>query len=200
MVRRLAERQEFYGARLRQFALQMETTAYPTEPEHLDEVVALQVYGLLSVVVNLNLEAHSLVAQMQTELEAVASRLADAAVTDRLTGLMNRTEMERQIESKRTQGVEPVLLHVELDREVAPETTRQIAEKLVAQFRHSDRVSRWSPTEFLILFDGSIEIAESRAPQVVAWIAGRYDLPDGTSEDVTAQVGVLLITEPVESP
>lgn len=199
IVHRLAQRQEFYGARLRQFATQMQTTAYPGDPAHLSEVVALQVTGLLSLVESLNHEAHSLVTSMQAELEAVEQRLADAAVTDRLTGLMNRQEMERQIEAKRAEGVEPVLLRIELSHEVAPEVTRQIAEKLVAQFRHSDRICRWSPAEFLVLFDGSVEIAERRGPQVVAWITGHYDLPGGVREDVTATSALLSSSDLVAS-
>jgi GGDEF domain-containing protein len=77
--------------------------------------------------------------------------------------------------------------------------TRQVAEKLVAQFRPSDRVSRWSPTEFLVLFDAPVEIAERRAPQVVAWLAGSYDLPGGAKEDVTVELGLLRAAELFEA-
>jgi GGDEF domain-containing protein len=199
IVHRLAQRQEFYSARLRQFASQMQATTYPTDPAHLEEVVALQVAGLLSVVESLNNEARSLVAQMQNQLAASEERLADATITDPDTGLMNRLEMERHLEARRAEGIEPVLLHLTLGRQADPDVTRQIAEKLVAQFRPSDRVSRWSPTEFLVLFDGTVEIAERRAPQVVAWIAGRYDLPNGSTEEVTVELGLLRNAELVES-
>ncbi|HEV8147042.1 MAG TPA: GGDEF domain-containing protein [Bryobacteraceae bacterium] len=199
IVQRLAQRQEFYSARLRQFATQMQVAAYPSDPAQLEEVVALQVAGLLSVVESLNNEARSLVAQMQNQLAASEQRLAEATITDPDTGLMNRLEMERHLAARRAAGVEPVLLHITLGCETTPDVTRQVAEKLVAQFRPSDRVSRWSPTEFLVLFDGTVEIAERRGPQVVAWIAGSYDLPDGTTEDVTVELGLLRSAELVES-
>jgi len=199
IVHRLAQRQEFYSARLRQFASQMQATNYPTDPAQLEEVVALQVAGLLSVVESLNNEARSLVAQMQNHLATSEERLADATITDPHTGLMNRLEMERLIDARRAEGIEPVLVHVALGRETTPEVTRQVAEKLVAQFRPSDRVSRWSPTEFLVLFDAPIEIAERRAPQVVAWIAGSYDLPGGAKEDVTVELGLLRAAELFEA-
>jgi hypothetical protein len=39
IVHRLAQRQEFYSARLRQFASQMQATEYPTTAAQLEEVV-----------------------------------------------------------------------------------------------------------------------------------------------------------------
>lgn len=126
-------------------------------------------------------------------------RLTRRTVADPDTGLMNRVEMERHLEVRRAEVIEPVLLHLTLGREADPDVTRQVAEKLVAQFRPSARVSRWSPTEFVVLFDGTVEIAERRAPQVVAWIAGRYDLPNGTTEEVTVELGRLRNAELVES-
>src|SRR5580698_1138862 len=38
IVRTLAHRQDFYGTRLRQFAAQMETAVYPSDPEHLKDL------------------------------------------------------------------------------------------------------------------------------------------------------------------
>ena len=75
IVRSLAKRQDFYGIRLRQFALQMETTAYPTDAEHLQEVVTLQASGLQSCIESMSHETHSLVTRMHNELEAVERRL-----------------------------------------------------------------------------------------------------------------------------
>ena len=124
IVKSLAQRQEFYGARLRQFAAQMETTPYPTDPEHLAEVVALQAAGLLGCVESMSNDTQSLVARMRDELAAVTQRLEDAEVTDRLTGLMNRKEMERQIEQRRAAGEEPVLVVFELSGDVRDEVAQ----------------------------------------------------------------------------
>lgn len=54
VAHRLAQKQDFYCARLRQFATQIETAAYPTDAEHFREVVALQATGLLSCVESMN--------------------------------------------------------------------------------------------------------------------------------------------------
>lgn len=186
IVKTLTHRQDFYGARLRQFAAQMEATTYPTEQEALQEVVALQVIGLLSCVESMTHETQSLLTRMHNELEAVEVRIKDAEVTDPLTGLMNRREMERQIESRRAAGTVPVLLHFQLTGEVNDEVMKQVAARLGSHFRHKDFIARWTNTEFLVLFQGPPEIAQVRVEQIVPWISGRYLLDSGES----VQVGV----------
>jgi GGDEF domain-containing protein len=186
IVRSLAQRQDFYGARLRQFAAQMEATGYPTDPGHLQEVVALQVAGLLSCVESMSHETQSLVMRMRNELGAVERRLQEFEVTDPLTGLMNRREMERQIETRRNAGTPPVLLHIQLSGEVNAEVMQQVASRLGSQFRHKDFVCRWTDTDFLVMFQGPPEIAQMRLEQIVPWVAGRYLLESGES----VQIGV----------
>ena len=187
IVRSLAQRQDFYGARLRQFAGQMESTAYPTDAGHLQEVVALQVAGLLSCVESMSHETQSLVMRMRNELGAVERRLQEFEVTDPLTGLMNRREMERQIESKKNGGTPPVLLHIQLSGEVSAEVMQQVASRLGSQFRHKDFVSRWTDTDFLVLFQGPPEIAQMRADQIVPWVAGKYRLESGESVQIAVE-------------
>jgi GGDEF domain-containing protein len=190
IVRSLAQRQDFYGARLRQFAGQMEATAYPTDAGHLQEVVALQVAGLLSCVESMSHETQSLVMRMRNELGAVERRLQEFEVTDPLTGLMNRREMERQIESKKKAGTPPVLLHIQLSGEVNAEVMQQVASRLGSQFRHKDFVCRWTDTDFLVLFQGPPEIAQMRMDQIVPWVAGKYRLESGESVQIAVQASL----------
>ncbi len=186
IVRSLTQRQDFYAARLRQFAGQMEATTYPTDPDSLKETVALQVAGLLSAIESMTHETQSLVVRMRNELGEVEKRLQESEVTDPLTGLMNRREMERQIKIRKDAGTPPVLLHFQLDGEVNTEVMQQVASRMGSQFRHKDFVCRWTDTEFLVLFQGPVEIAQMRSEQIVPWVAGRYLLGDGTS----VQIGV----------
>jgi GGDEF domain-containing protein len=191
IVKSLAQRQEFYGARLRQFAAQMETTAYPTEPEHLSEVVALQAAGLLGCVESMNNDTHSLVSRMREELAATTQRLEEAEVTDRLTGLINRKEMERQIAQRRAAGEEPVLVVFELSGDVSDEVSRQAGARLGSQFRYKDLVCRWDEYQFLVMFQGGLEIARTRTEQIVPWIAGRYPLDNGETVDIHVEAGIV---------
>jgi GGDEF domain-containing protein len=185
-VQSLAQRQEFYGARLRQFAAQMENTSYPAEPEHLGEVVALHVAGLLSLVESMGHETHSLIKRMHDELAGIERRLAETEVADRVTGLMKRREMERQIKSRQESGAVVTLLLFELTGPVNDDVACQAGARLSTQFRYRDLVCRWTDSEFLVLFHGTPQRAQSRAEQVVPWLDGTYRLEGGDSVEVSA--------------
>jgi hypothetical protein len=185
IIRTLAQRQDFYGARLRQFAAQMESPPYPPnldqqDAERLSEVAASQVAGLLSCVESMSHESQSLLKRMRDEMALVERRIADAEITDPVTGLMNRREMERCIEAAQADG-EPVLLLFEFRDDLPAEVAQQVAARLGSQFRHNDLISRWSERQFLVLFQGRAEIASMRAEQVSPWIAGRYLLDTGAT-------------------
>jgi GGDEF domain-containing protein len=188
IVRSLTHRHDFYAARLRQFAAQMESATYPTDPELLQETVGLQVVGLLSCIESMSHETQSLVIRMRNELGAVEQRLKESEVTDPLTGLMNRREMERQIESRKAAGSPLVLLHFQLCGDVSTEVMQQVGSRLGSQFRHKDFVCRWTDTDFLVLFQGPQEIAQMRADQIKPWVAGRYLLDNGESVQIGVEV------------
>ncbi len=111
-------------------------------------------------------DAQSILSRMKDLVDGVETRLADAEVVDRVTGLMNRRELERRIELQRTSGDPVVRLRYEVSFD-GPETAkaqvlRQVALRLTAQLRPEDLIARWSDTEFVILFNGTEEIAERR--------------------------------------
>ena len=191
IVRALAQRQDFYGARLRQFAEQMQTTPYPSDPEHLSEVVALQAAGLLGCVESMANDTQSLLSRMRTELSDVSDRMKEAEVTDHLTGLMNRREMERQIDQRKAAGEDPVILVFELTGAVSDEVAQQVALRLTSHFRHQDLICRWTDREFLVLFKGAPEIARTRTEQIVPWIAGKYALDNGESTEIGVEAGLV---------
>ncbi len=190
IARTLAQRQDFYATRLRQFAAQMEITAYPTDPEHLGDVVQLQAAGLLSCVESMSHEAHSLLVRMQDLLADVERRLAETEVTDPVTGLMNRREMERRIEGRwlTGAGVTQLLFRVSCaaQGERRDEVLQQAASRLTSQGRHNDLLSRWGESEFLVLFQASPETAEKRGAEMAQWLSGRYTLDSGEAVEVSA--------------
>jgi GGDEF domain-containing protein len=178
IVNALAVRQDFYSTRLRQLAAQIASD--PTDPA-----------GLLGCVENMTTDTQSLVSQMRLELAAVAERLKDAEVTDKLTGLMNRKEMDRQIAKRREAGEDPVIVVFELSGDVRDEVAQQVAARLGSQFRHQDLLCRWTDHEFLVLFQGSREVALARTEQIVPWIAGRYPLDNGETVDIRVEAGLV---------
>jgi hypothetical protein len=199
IVRTLAQRQDFYGARLRQFATQMQAAEYPADPEHLAEVVGLQAAGLLSCVESMTHESQSLALRMREELEQVERRLSEAEITDPITGLMNRREMERRIAEYPAGGEGPVLLLFVFSERLPDEVARQAGTRLTAQFRHNDLIARWTDRQFLVLFMGSRETACSRSGQIVPWIAGSYSLDRGGTIDLAVEVRMVdaaVLAEP----
>jgi GGDEF domain-containing protein len=185
IVKSLAQRQHFYGERLLQFAAQMEITDA--------DGVALQSAGLQGCVESMNHDAQSMLDHMRDQLVTVVERLQEAEVTDRVTGLMNRQEMQRQIDLRKAAGQDPVIVVFELSGDVRDEIAQQVAARLGSQFRHQDMICRWTEFEFLILFQGSRETAQARTAQIVPWIAGRYPLENGEVIDITADAGIVSL-------
>jgi GGDEF domain-containing protein len=191
----LAERQGFYGGRLRQFAEQMEHTPYPAEPEDLENVVALQAAGLLNLVESMGHVTESLVTRMHQELAAAERRVLDAEVADPLTGLLNRREMDTRIEARKATGETPILLHFGVTGPASDEVLKQVADRLDAQFRHHDALGRWATNEFMVLFNGPVDVAQSRAELIVPWVSGRYTLSTGEQVDVPVEVRLFTAAE-----
>jgi GGDEF domain-containing protein len=196
IVHHLAQRQDFYAARLRQFARQMETVRYPAKPEELTEVVAMQASGLLSCVESMSHDTQSLMTKTRDEMAAMERRIKAASMIDLLTGLMNRREMERKIEAFKASGAIPVLLHFRLtaplpDEAIQDEVIQQVATRLASQFRHKDFIGRWSDAEFMVLFQGPADVARARSERIVPWVAGRYTLENGQGVEIGMEVEVL---------
>ena len=191
IIETLTQRQEAYGNRLRQFAAQMEKATYPEDPKTFSEVMALQAAGLRGLVQSMNQEAASMTAQMREQTAKLDQRLAGTSSTDLTTGLINRRELERQIEAHQLHGATFSILLFELNGPLSDQVLRMAAAKLSTQFRHRDRVGRWSDKEFAVLFLGENKLAQARAEQVIPWVAGRYALDNGESVLIAAQTRLL---------
>jgi GGDEF domain-containing protein len=179
IVRAQAQRQEFYGERVRRLAMQMEQRGESAE---------VQVAGLLSSVESMRHESQSLLKRMRDGMAQMEARLAGIEITDPITGLINRREMERSIAAAKARGETPVLLRFECRENLPDEVARQVGARLGSQFRHHDLISRWSERQFVVLFKGREQTARMRGEQIVRWIAGQYQLDDGTAMEVTVQV------------
>jgi GGDEF domain-containing protein len=197
IVPALVERQEFYGDRLRRLAMQI-------EQERSAESAAECVAALLSCLESMSHESQSLLRKTREEGEQLERRLEFTQITDPVTGLINRREMERCIAAAKERGEKPVLLLFDFgeslpDRGCLPdEVARQVSARLGSQFRHHDLISRWSESQFLVLFKGREEIARARGEQILPWVAGRYQLDNGTAMQVPVEVRLLSETRLAE--
>ena len=136
---------------------------------------------------SMNLETDSTLKSVHQEITAVEERLRGSGSTDPSTGLLNAREITRQMEAYRASGVVFSLLRFALYGSITEPVMKQAAVRIEKQFRHRDRIARWSETEFLVLFQGPPEVAESRATQVARILAGVYELTTGGQVEILAQ-------------
>lgn len=181
IARTLAQRQDFYGDRLRRFATEMQS-------DRSAEAVDLHVGGILSSLESMSNEAQSTLKKMREEMAQLETRLEAIEVTDRVTGLMNRREMERAIAAVKERGETPVLLMFEFLEELPDAAARQAGERLNSHFRHHDLISRWNNRQFLVLFHGLEETARVRGEQIVPWLEGQYQLGGGAVMEASVEV------------
>jgi GGDEF domain-containing protein len=191
----LAKRAEFHGSRLRHLAVKMETADYPADPEQIKSMVQAQATALRNSIDSMTHDTASLIGQSRAAIGESAERLAHAQVTDDSTGTISRPEMERQIEARRAADVGFTPLHIELKGAVDDDVMRQAAVKLTSQFRHNDLLGRWGEREFLLLFQGNPDLAQTRAAQVLPSIGGDYTLDGGETVRIEAAI-CLMDMEP----
>jgi GGDEF domain-containing protein len=177
VIETMADRREFHRSRLEELAMRMEGT----NPPH----AAQSAVELRRCIESLGEETASMLTRMHEETAAVEERIRGSQSTDASTGLLNSREMTRQIEAYHANRLIFSLLRFELRGTVGEQVMKQAAAKLERQFRHCDRIARWSEKEFLVLFQGPTEVAESRAAQVAQSLAGRYDLESGAYVEIT---------------
>jgi diguanylate cyclase (GGDEF)-like protein len=151
---------------------------------------------------------HALLTQkgrLQRLVEQRTSQLQKLAVTDALTGLMNRgaimSELEDEITATRDGDLPLCIAIVDLDRfkrindtlghQAGDEVLRAAARRLAASVRSTDAVGRYGGEEFLIIFRNVDErfgldrcevIRKNLSSQPVAF--------NGTTVEVTASIGL----------
>jgi GGDEF domain-containing protein len=181
----LATRHDFHGTQLREMAERMENSG-PGQPVPLNEVAG----ELRHRVDRMGQETVSMLDRVRKEMRAVEERLRGNQSTDASTGLLNSREITRQIDAYRLSGVAFSLLRFELHGSITEPVMKQAASRIEKQFRHRDRIARWSETEFLVLFQGPPEVAETRATQVAKLLAGRYELSTGGQVEIMVDSGL----------
>ncbi|TCN34052.1 PAS domain S-box-containing protein/diguanylate cyclase (GGDEF)-like protein [Sinorhizobium americanum] len=142
-----------------------------------------------------------------TELKTAEQRNHVQAITDHLTGLLNRpgfeTALDAAIQQTAADGGELACLLIDLDRfkpindnlghAAGDEVLRQIAGRIRAQVRGQDKVGRLGGDEFVVLIPAAK--AENAALQISERIAAACSEPvvvDGNSLSLSASIGIAL--------
>ena len=192
----MSRRQDYYAARLRELALRMESAQYPEDPELVNDAVGIHTFHLADLAESIRLEGRSLQLKMEDLKGDVAAHLADTVITDPVTGLMNRLELERRMAASRMAGNPPrrllfrleALLHGLQIPGAEHEITRQAAARLAAQCRPEDVVCRWSESEFMVLYYGPVDACERRAQQMLEHLGEDYRLESGQEVQVYSRM------------
>ena len=180
IIEAMAHRHDFHGAGFREMTVRMETIGAEDSVPLAQTVVELRRY-----IENMSVETASMLEKLREEMAGVEERLRGTQSTDPSTGLLNSREITRQIEAYRASGLAFSLLRFELRGSVGELVMKRAAAKIETQFRHRDRIARWSDKEFLVLFQGPRAVAESRAGKVTQNLTGRYDLDSGVYVEIT---------------
>jgi GGDEF domain-containing protein len=180
IIETMAHRHDFHGVGFREMTVRMETIGAEDSVPLAQTVLELRRY-----IDNMSHETASMLGRLREEMLGVEERLRGSQSTDPSTGLLNAREITRQIEAYRASGLTFSLLRFELRGSVGEQVMKRAAAKIEGQFRHRDRIARWSDKEFLILFQGPREVAEARAAKVREMLTGRYDLDTGVFVEIT---------------
>ncbi|MEP7353784.1 MAG: diguanylate cyclase [Acidobacteriota bacterium] len=192
----MIRRQDYYAARLRELALRMEMEQYPEDPDLVNDALGVHTFQLADLAESIRLEGRSLRLKMDDLKGDVDAHLADTVITDPLTGLINRRELERRMMASRLAGHPPrrllfrveALLHGLSIPGAEHEVLRQAAARLSAQCRPEDVVCRWSESEFMVLYHGPSDACERRGQQMLTNVGEDYHLESGQDVQVYSRM------------
>jgi diguanylate cyclase (GGDEF)-like protein len=181
MIDAMSRQQNFYSQHLRALATEAGRVADP-------EQVAAALTSLAEI---MKRETAPELEKMDQEAALLGERLAGPAAIDPITGLINRTEFQRQVAAYQLNGTMFSILLFRLGGPLGDQVMQQVASRLSAEFRRRDRVGRWSKNEFAVLFAGASDKAEERAVHSAARLDGPYALVNGEVVHITAEVMIL---------
>ncbi len=142
-----------------------------------------------------------------TELKTAEERNHVQAITDHLTGLLNRpgfeTALDRAIRQTAEDGGELACLLIDLDRfkpindnlghAVGDEVLQQIAGRIRAQVRPEDKVGRLGGDEFVVLIPAAkAKKAALQISERIALACAKPIVADGNRLSLSASIGISL--------
>lgn len=149
-------------------------------------------------------EGKAAVESLRKELTSYQAKLEEAeqmAWRDGLTGVRSRLCAEGQLERaiKLEQGFCVAIVDIDDFKQVndkhghmvGDELLKQFAQELQSSCRSTDLIARWGGDEFLILFTGSMQEAESQVERVRKWVCGAYTL-EGVSGQMKLEVNASI--------
>jgi diguanylate cyclase (GGDEF)-like protein len=194
----VAVRNEKYIERLARFVDQMEQVARSGDRA----LAAGQAVELRGFVESMEQDGRDANAQLRTKLAEFQDKLREVeflASIDPLTGIPNRREFNRQLESRVAANREFCILLFDLNtfqrvnydhgHLCGDEILKQLGNRLGSHVRPRDFVCRWGGDEFVVILECSLANAEVRANEVARRLSGPYRVViEGREIDVNVGV------------
>jgi len=199
----VGERDERYRAQFVEVSARLRQIGDLEDLARIRQVVRVSADDIRLSVERMVEDGRRSVARLQLQLAAYERRLEDAeraSLLDALTGLLNRTGMEREIAARI--AAERCFCLVVLDlngfkrvndthgHTAGDAILRAFATELKSQFRTLDPVGRWGGDEFVVALDCPLDEARSRMNRVRKWALGEYPLPGAGRVTVGAAIGI----------
>jgi diguanylate cyclase (GGDEF)-like protein len=170
-------------------SLETTLTAYADQARTCYDLRSKDLERILDVLSRIEEAAADKKELLEPLLEEVRKRLMagrQMSPVDALTGLPNRSELERQVNLRLAGGGQFCALFFDINdfgrfnetlgRESGDQVLKQFAERLLPQIRARDVAARWLADEFIVVMECGIEEARSRSLQMAQWLRGPYTL------------------------
>jgi diguanylate cyclase (GGDEF)-like protein len=199
----VAVRNEKYIERLARFVDQMEQVARSGDRA----LAAGQAVELRGFVESMEQDGRDANAELRSRLAEFQDKLREVeflASIDALTGIPNRREFNRQLESRVTANREFCILLFDLNtfqrvnydhgHLCGDEILKQLGNRLSTHVRPRDFVCRWGGDEFVAIIECQLSIAQSRAEEIATLLGGIYNvLLEGKEINVNVGVSVGVV-------
>ena len=202
----IGERNERYIERLDTFTSKLQAIANLDDIGVLRESVIKSASELNVCVGEIKAESEHSVAELRAEIDTFRTRLEETerrASIDVLTGQLNRSAVEREIETRiRFRQVFSVIL-IDLNgfklvndaygHAAGDDLLRSFAAELRSNCRAIDIVGRWGGDEFLVVADLDLKGANNLREHLTRWALGEYRIQTANGPiklDLTAALGV----------
>lgn len=205
----IGERDQQYANQFNQLTARLRTISNLEDLTQVRSSLVQQAAELKSCVDQMEQDSHKLLKKLRTEVSSYETKLKkveELALRDALTGLANRRNVERQVESRIARGDAFCVVMLDLNRLkqvndrhghlAGDNLLQQFAQELRSGLRSSDLVGRWGGDEFLVVIDGETSGARAQIERLQQWVFGDYTirLGKGSGEvkvHVDAAVGLV---------
>jgi diguanylate cyclase (GGDEF)-like protein len=191
----VGERDKRCGAQISEVTMRLKRIASLDDLTQIRASIEKSAVDLKTALERMEAEGRQAVAKLRAELASYQAKLEEAeriATRDALTGLRNRTWVERQIEKRINAGTALSVAVVDIDgfKRVNDEMGHVVGDDLLKQFagelksacRAQDLLGRWGGDEFILVFDSGLAEAKRQIERLRVWVCGKYPLETRTGQ------------------